>query len=280
MSKRSVFENLCGGGKILAILLLTLTPALMGARCSPSRRARSLSSSCTQPGPWASNCTLDATPASSTSTLGTLPACLRTCRPQPASLSVANGAACVVNPCDDASFTGPPARVMCPENWSCVPNSLDGRTGQCRRLDTEVLGLCHPGDVTSPCPTGTYCRQFTTTGVIFARPSGTRFSDYTRMGMCVLPVREGGICDTDAGVISTTNGRQCEPGLSCGLLPGATSGDRRCQRSCNTNGIADCPCDTPGNTIQCLGEGTSQAFCTFCFADRTECSTNLGAQGQ
>jgi hypothetical protein len=268
-----------GGGKILAIVLLTLTPALMGARCSPSRRARSLSASCSQPGPFGATCTADATPASATSALGTLPACLRACRPQPASLSVANGAACVVDPCDDASFTGPPARVMCPENWSCVPNSLDGRTGQCRRLDAEVLGSCHPGDTSSPCPTGTYCRQFTTSGVIFSRPSGTRFMDTTRLGMCVPPVREGGVCDTSPGTVSTTTGRQCEPGLECAFMPGTSTGDMRCQRRCD-GGLGDCPCDTPGNTISCRGSGTSTAYCSFCFADRTECSTQLGVLGQ
>ncbi len=249
------------------MVLLTLTPALMGARCSPSRRPRSSSQNCTQPGPYAANCALDAVPASATSTLGQLPACLNACRPQPMNLSVTDGAICVINPCDSGLFTA--GRVMCPENWNCAPTG--GGLGVCRRGESEVFGLC---EVTSlnPCPTGTYCRPFTTD---FPRPSGDRFALPRGTGMCVPPVREGGKCESDFGATGVAAGRQCEPGLRCDTMPGTTSGALRCQRPCTSDD--ECPCSTGTTTISCIGASSSSGVCNFCFADRTECDPSVGA---
>jgi hypothetical protein len=245
----------------------------MGARCSPSRRARSQSLSCTQPGSIASSCTADAIPQTSTSALGQLPQCLSFCRPQPPNLAAANGATCAVDPCDSAAFTSLGA-VVCPENWSCVPNVGSGRLGQCRRTETETFGLCEPGG-TVPCPTGTYCRPFTSgAGSAFPRPSGTRYADTSRTGMCVTPMREGAACDADwAGSVTGSNGRMCEAGMNCRFMPGTTSGTRRCQRPCN--GDQDCPCSTSTTAISCLGAGTADGVCNFCFADRTECAVGV-----
>ena len=169
---------------------------------------------------------------------------------------------------------------MCPENFSCVPNAT-GALGQgtCRRTATVTLGLCNTGPATGlggdTCPTGTYCRAFNASAG-FPRPSGTRYSG-PQNGMCVPPVREGGVCDSDFGNVGSGVGRQCEAGTVCDALLGA-AGARRCQRPCR-NGITDCPCDTPGNTITCMGGG-SQPYCSFCFANQTECTTQLGAMAQ
>jgi hypothetical protein len=228
----------------------------MGARCSPSRRARSQSASCTQPGPISCN----------TSTQ--LPACVSFCAPMPP-VAATEGATCAMNPCDADAFSVSGA-VLCPDNWSCVPYSA--RFGNCRRLDTQIAGLCSSVG-TNPCPTGTYCRPFNAS---FPRPTGTRYADTRRDGMCVEPIREGGLCETSFGAVGTSTGRQCEAGMICDFMPGTSSGAKRCQRPC-PGGVTECPCNTGTTTISCLGEGTAQPVCNFCFADQTSCTPGVAA---
>lgn len=226
--------------------LVVLVPFLMAANCSPSPVSRS------------GGC-----PAGGVScSLSELPACINFCAPRP-SPSVAEGVRCVLDPCDTAGFAQP-STYLCPDNFSCIADLTDPGFGTCHATDASVFMGCHPVEG-PPCPTGTYCRPF---DVNLARPAWIT-SDYD--GVCMLPVREGGLCDSDFGHPGIL---VCEPGTNCDTDPLGLSSTLRCRRPCESDD--DCPCEVDSNptavsAIECHGEGSSTGFCTTCSPNGGDC---------
>ncbi len=209
--------------------------------------------------------------------MGTVPQCLSFCRPEHIE-SVAPGAACVLDPCaPTATWTPGPGMAaigVCPPEFFCdnnrhpdYPTRLG--VGRCVRTVARGARACDPEDQT--CETGTYCRAFN--GVApggglsacsgLARPkhilASTGFN-----GMCVLPVREGGACDSNIGQLGCL---QCEAGTTCNIDD--VTGLRICQRPCDDN--SDCSC-APNSTLG-LTCGTDR-LCNVCISNGNQCTQN------
>jgi hypothetical protein len=149
---------------------------------------------------------------------------------------------------------------LCPDNFSCIADASDPGFGTCHATDASVFMGCHPIEG-PPCPTGTYCRPF---DVNLTRPAWIT-TDYD--GICMMPVREGGLCDADFGHPGTL---VCEPGTHCDHDPLGMSSTLRCRRPCEDDD--DCPCDLGSNpAIECHGEESSTPYCTSCSPNGGNC---------
>ncbi|MEQ8726841.1 MAG: hypothetical protein RID81_36525 [Sandaracinaceae bacterium] len=180
-----------------------------------------------------------------------LPTCINFCFPT-VTQEEADGAACVVDPCD-AQRIDEGGVILCPDEFACVPDAPSSRTGTC--IQRTVLTACEK-DGSPPCPTGTFCRLFTS---VFARPG---FIDPSAEGMCMPWIREGALC-LEAG---DPRAIECEPGTYC--RPTA-AGSWRCARPCES--VDDCACASDGYEPQCIGEGSSAPTCSTCARLGQEC---------
>lgn len=232
--------------------VLAASPLLLASRCSPTPTA----------------CDLGGTPIECGEEQ--LPTCINYCFPTlPEEEAV--GVLCLLNPCDVLSAD--PDTILCPNDLGCVPNpeNPEGRYGTCQSTDAAVLMGCD-SDGSPPCPTGTYCRPFTSS---LERPNWIEDEDGD--GICVPWKREGNLCD-EARVEGdpTIPTLRCEPGTICRSpevgLPA------RCLRTC-PNGAGDCACPNPEDEeqIRCVGGGSSVPVCTSCVPLRGECDDAPGA---
>jgi hypothetical protein len=239
--------------------MLAAFPILMGSNCSPTRTARSIS------------CTGRVCPVGSNG-VQQLPRCINFCANQPP-LASAEGARCAVDACNNAAWA--PANVfMCPANYGCVPNPADPGYGNCRESAPDYIGACEV-DGSPPCPTQSYCRQFSAS---FPRP--TWFRPTTAAGACVTWRREGDLCNGNSDSTTGAEDLRCEPGTLCltvldPILGTPLPGVRRCQRSCESDN--DCPCTTAARPISCSPTGGSLRTCSYCTASGQQCDTGSGA---
>lgn len=113
----------------------------------------------------------------------------------------------------------------------------------------------------SPCPTGTYCRQFDAT---FLAPRFARDA----WGLCVAPVREGNACTGEWSAAGA--GRLCEAGMACSADP-RDPARRACFRSCAD--ASDCPCPSadPDVLDECVSNLPEEgdAVCAHCLSNGT-----------
>jgi hypothetical protein len=166
---------------------------------------------------------------------------------------------------------------LCPTGFTCVsddPTDPDIGTGTCQSAPL-ALNTCNPMDTVNgqvACSTGTYCKAFNDATqpelrcLDFDRPSWVGPDDGN--GLCVLPVREGGACDSswgDSGCFT------CEPGTVCAPDP-TRNNSMRCQRPClDASGNPDsslCPCNDGLVDTSCRSE---DGLCNVCISSRNAC---------
>lgn len=217
------------------LVFVAAAPLTMAANCNPTHQA----------------CRNDAGPTPIDCAEDELPSCINYCFPT-VTEAEADGATCVVDPCD-IELINEGAAILCPDNFACVPDSPSSRTGTC--IQRTALTACEK-DGSPPCPTGTFCRLFTSE---FARPG---FIDPSAEGMCMPWIREGALC-LESGDPSAV---ECEPGTYC--RPTA-AGSWRCARPCES--VDDCACASEGYEPQCIGEGSSAPTCSTCARLGQEC---------
>lgn len=149
---------------------------------------------------------------------------------------------CPVDPCDEAALE---RSELCPAGYRCQGES-GAALGECVPADRRWLFYCDVGD--NNCHQQFDCVSFECdVARDAAKAIGLEPSEDPADGLCVLPRREGAICDSDA---STSQGcLPCEAGTYC--VP-AADGQNRCRRHCGDEaGNPDpgiCPCDAP---VQC-----------------------------
>lgn len=167
---------------------------------------------------------------------------------------------CVVDPCNNPAQQAGDG-ILCPAEHGCHPDAPGSALGTC--MPRLSLHECEV-DGSPPCPTGTYCRGF-------AGIQPPEWIDPEAEGWCVPWAREGARCV----VAAFPDDVQCEPGTLCqGTIENPWS--FRCRRPC-PDGVADCPCATPELQPECIGEGSSTAYCTSCFPIGQECDEEEGA---
>ncbi|MEM9069110.1 MAG: hypothetical protein AAGE52_11420 [Myxococcota bacterium] len=221
---------------IAPLTLLALAPLLLAADCNDTPQA-------CQVGDGPIECEGEQ-----------LPSCINYCFPT-VSAEEADGAVCVVDPCDEEVALGSDA-ILCPNDFACVPDSPSSRTGRC--IQRTALSGCE-ADGSPPCPTGTFCRLFSP---VFKRP---HWIDPASEGMCMPWIGEGSPC-LEAGNPANL---QCEPGTYCRPMDPEGSADWRCVRACENDD--DCPCPNDEFESECTNEGSSAPTCTTCFRVGNAC---------
>lgn len=230
-------------------VVASLSLLSIGAECSPTERGCDYAGTCSS---------------------GELPACINFCVDW-TPVEDAIDMDCSIDPCDSRVLSG--EFILCPNPLSCVP-VIDGLTGgigpagRCASQNLQLADACDPD--TDVCSTGMFCKRFGDAGgcpeferIPWVHPAGTQ-------GMCVLPTREGGLCN---GNWPGPGCSVCEPGTLCTADPNR-GGQFRCQRRCEDDG--DCPCPSgvlPEHTVTGLPDTTCQphGFCGICISSRNTC---------
>lgn len=192
-----------------------------------------------------------------------LPACIQFCVDR-VPREEALGQTCVVDPCDEALLGG--SAILCPSPLSCLFES--GGLGTCVDVAQPALARCQPSPHVNTCATGLFCRPFKDSAAPECpsnaeRPSGSYYAGWD--GVCLPPVREGGLCDANWGQAGCA---VCEPGTQCAADPNRNN-TLRCLRPCAND--LDCPnCESGGGSTTC-----ETGFCTVCVQRNAECESRL-----
>jgi hypothetical protein len=232
--------------------------------------------------------------------------CINLCQETaPPDLVAGNRAACRLDPCD-TSLTDPgpvsrfPGVFACPDNHRCERNAaavgigLGDGFGTCQPTDERLWQPCDSTAEVDTCEDGTFC----------APPSSPRVQELVSVfgleasdGLCIAPVREGSLCDTN--IVDprkfTVDGsgergsRACEEGTFCvrqdRVFGTGSEPEFRCTRPCADDaGLPDdglCACgrslcfESASGPLQDpqLGD-LGQYFCSPCLGNGEECAAS------
>ena len=209
---------------------------------------------------------------------------------------------CALDPCDEGTATHPdtwlcPDGYLCQQDWlmGCLPGVECGAPppgmGRCQIAELEFGTDCDPTtNEGARCTTGTFCASLEKSerAQEFVDAVG---AENSLGGVCLTPVREGGLCDSNIGSLddylatSGPAGAACESGTICVL----GEGEARCLRTCADEvgvpsndfcscGVSEC-IELESEVIdEATGESHGTHFCTPCDPTSSPC-TNADAQG-